>query len=108
MIGLSSQIDVTELLEKRVKSRFSHRHLYLWPLKDAKAHPDLALSLLTLGTEASSTWDREVKKLLSTHEAFKLFESVYEIEKSLAVLKRLLYLSVVLMSKENFHEMLSI
>jgi len=105
VIGLSSQIDVTELLEKRVKSRFSHRHLYLWPLKDAKAHLDLALSLLTLDTEASSTWDREVKALLSTSEAFKLFESVYEIEKSLALLKRLLHLSVVLMSKENAQQL---
>ena len=105
VIGLSSQIDVTELLEKRVKSRFSHRHLYLWPLKDAKAHLDLALSLLTLNTEASSTWDREVKTLLSTSEAFKLFESVYEIEKSLALLKRLLHLSVVLMSKDNAQQL---
>ena len=105
VIGLSSQIDVTELLEKRVKSRFSHRHLYLWPLKDAKAHLDLALSLLTLDTEESSTWDREVKALLSTSEAFKLFESVYEIEKSLALLKRLLHLSVVLMSKENAQQL---
>ena len=29
VIGVSCQIDVTELLEKRVKSRFSHRHLNL-------------------------------------------------------------------------------
>jgi len=105
VIGLSSQIDLTELLGKRVKSRFSHRHLYLWPHKDAKAHLDIALSLLTLDTEASSTWDREVKALLSTSEAFKLFESVYEIEKSLALLKRLLHLSVVLMSKENAQQL---
>ena len=100
VIGLSSQIDVTELLEKRVKSRFSHRHLYLWPVKDAKAHLDLALDLLTLDSETSSTWDREVKALLSTDEAFKLFESLYEIDKSLAALKRLLHFSVVLMAKD--------
>merc|ERR1712233_28922 len=66
---------------------------------------DLAISLLTLETEASSTWDREVTTLLSTNEAFKLIESVFEIEKSLAVLKRLLHLSVVLMSKNNAQQL---
>ena len=100
VIGLSSQIDVTERLEKRVKSRFSHRHLYLWPFEDTKAHMALALSLLTLDTDASSTWDRDVKALLSTEEAIKLFESVFEVQKSVAILKRLLHLSVAFMAMD--------
>merc|ERR1719270_484263 len=101
VIGLSSQIDVTELLEKRVKSRFSHRHLYLWPLKDSKAHLDLALQLLTLNTEGSSTWDKEVKELLTTDAFANLIDSVYDIEKSLTVLKRILHSALTSMSKNS-------
>lgn len=29
--GITNRIDVMELLEKRVKSRFSHRHIFLFP-----------------------------------------------------------------------------
>ena len=100
VIGLSSQVDVTERLEKRVKSRFSHRQLWLWPIKDSRAYLDLALSLITLDTEASSTWDRDVKALLSTDEAIKLFRSVFEREPSVAILKRLLHLSVAFMAMD--------
>jgi len=105
VIGLSSQIDVTELLEKRVKSRFSHRHLYLWPLKDSKAHLDLALQLLTLNTEGSSTWDKGVKEVLSTDASTKLLESVYDIEKSLTVLKRILHSALTSMSKNGSEQL---
>ena len=101
VIGLSSQVDVTERLEKRVKSRFSHRHLYIWPFKDAQAHLDVALRLLTLDTEASSTWDVEVKALLSTHAAIKLLKTVFEIDKSMAILKRVLHLSVAFMAMDG-------
>lgn len=33
MIGLTSRIDIIELLEKRVKSRFSHRQIFILPQK---------------------------------------------------------------------------
>ncbi|CAG0894101.1 unnamed protein product, partial [Darwinula stevensoni] len=34
VIGVSSRLDVLEGLEKRVKSRFSHRHVYLFPRRN--------------------------------------------------------------------------
>lgn len=99
VLGISSQIDVTELLEKRVKSRFSHRHLYLWPFQDAAAHLAMAHSLLTLDTTESVEWDRDVQRLLATPAIVKLFASVYNMDKSITLLKRLLYLATVLMVK---------
>lgn len=105
VIGLSSQIDVTDLLEKRVKSRFSHRHLFLWPVKDAKAYLKLALGILTLDTEASLTWNAQVRALLSTDAASKVFESAYAVEKSMSSLKRLLHLSVVFMALDGGQEL---
>ena len=105
VIGLSSQIDVTEILEKRVKSRFSHRHLFLWPVKDVKAYLKLALGILTLDTEASLTWNAQVRALLSTDAASKVFESAYLVEKSKSSLKRLLHLSVVFMAIDGGQEL---
>ena len=43
VIGVSCQIDVTELLEKRVNSRFSHRHLNLMPSQEFGPFLELAI-----------------------------------------------------------------
>ncbi|KAL0809608.1 hypothetical protein ABMA28_011140 [Loxostege sticticalis] len=37
VLGVTNQIDVMELLEKRVKSRFSHRHIFIFPYEEAGA-----------------------------------------------------------------------
>lgn len=95
VVGVSSQIDVTELLEKRVKSRFSHRHLYMWPPSTPSLHLDTALALLTLATPSAAAWDAEVQCLLASPPAAKLLEAVYNVDKSLATLKQLLHLAVV-------------
>jgi origin recognition complex subunit 4 len=34
VLGITSRLDVVELLEKRVKSRFSHRQIFLLPDSD--------------------------------------------------------------------------
>jgi len=99
VVGISSQIDVTELLEKRVKSRFSHRHLYMWPPEDSSLHLTTATNLLTLDTPDSGDWDCNVHQLLSSPAAKQLLESFYNVNKSLAALKKLLYFAVVLMVK---------
>ncbi|XP_060808634.1 origin recognition complex subunit 4 [Amyelois transitella] len=35
VLGITNRLDVMELLEKRVKSRFSHRHIFLFPNEDS-------------------------------------------------------------------------
>jgi len=105
VLGISSQIDVTELLEKRVKSRFSHRHLYLWPLHDAASHLSMVSSLLTLGTKATAAWDAGVRQLIQSKAVVKLFETVYNVDKSLAKLKQLLYLAVIFMAKSDANKL---
>ncbi|KAJ8707151.1 hypothetical protein PYW08_011285 [Mythimna loreyi] len=39
VLGVTNRIDVMELLEKRVKSRFSHRHLFIFPNEDDSQRP---------------------------------------------------------------------
>ncbi|XP_037968820.2 origin recognition complex subunit 4 [Plutella xylostella] len=41
VIGLTCRLDVMELLEKRVKSRFSHRHINLYPVESNEIDPDV-------------------------------------------------------------------
>ncbi|XP_053621104.1 origin recognition complex subunit 4 [Plodia interpunctella] len=35
VLGITNRLDVMELLEKRVKSRFSHRHIFLFPNEES-------------------------------------------------------------------------
>lgn len=48
VIGLTTKVDVTETLEKRVKSRFSHRHVFLPLPKTFETFSDVCLSGLGL------------------------------------------------------------
>ena len=48
MLSVMSLQDVVELLEKRVKSRFSHRQILLFPHTEFDDYVSLARSLLTL------------------------------------------------------------
>merc|ERR1740123_165126 len=66
VLGISSSIDVTELLEKRVKSRFSHRHLYLWPISNIDTYIQNMEQVLTLtDTDTFSSWNSSVKSRFS-------------------------------------------
>uniref|UniRef100_A0A182JRQ1 Origin recognition complex subunit 4 n=1 Tax=Anopheles christyi TaxID=43041 RepID=A0A182JRQ1_9DIPT len=62
VLGLTARLDVIELLEKRVKSRFSHRQIFLLPPEDGfEERLELFGSLLKLPTE------QEVSTFEATH-----------------------------------------
>lgn len=49
VLGVTSRLDVVELLEKRVKSRFSHRQISLWPMStDFDDYAQLFVTLLRI------------------------------------------------------------
>jgi origin recognition complex subunit 4 len=48
VLGLTTKVDVTETLEKRVKSRFSHRYVYLPLAKTFESFSEACLSGLTV------------------------------------------------------------
>ncbi|KAH8881010.1 origin recognition complex, subunit 4 [Thozetella sp. PMI_491] len=51
VLGLTTRIDVVESLEKRVKSRFSHRYVYLSQAKSVPAFWDMCKQGLTIADE---------------------------------------------------------
>jgi origin recognition complex subunit 4 len=100
VIGISCQIDVTELLEKRVNSRFSHRHLNLMPSQEFAVFADLATKLLLLEPSSSgddhSAWNKMVKTFMSFQDVRTYFEKkIFDFDKSTANLKRILYLALL-------------
>ncbi|XP_055919525.1 origin recognition complex subunit 4 [Eupeodes corollae] len=61
VLGITCRLDVIELLEKRVKSRFSHRQVFLFPSSDDfESRVDLFRQSLRLPTE------KELKTLCET------------------------------------------
>ncbi|KAL4717891.1 hypothetical protein ACJJTC_005736 [Scirpophaga incertulas] len=51
VLGLTNRIDVMDLLEKRVRSRFSHRHIFIFPNEDTTSDTATPLSPLTTCVE---------------------------------------------------------
>lgn len=79
VLGLTTKVDVTETLEKRVKSRFSHRYVYLPLARSFEAFSEACLS--TLSVEASEIEDddfggRKSAKLPQLLDAWKVYLKV--------------------------------
>lgn len=64
VIGLTTKVDVTENLEKRVKSRFSHRYVFLPLPKTFEAFSEICLSGLSVADEELE--DESVSELKSS------------------------------------------
>jgi origin recognition complex subunit 4 len=58
VIGLTTRIDVTEALEKRVKSRFSHRYVHLSLPKTLSEFADVGKATLKIDTDELSFEER--------------------------------------------------
>ncbi|GKZ26597.1 hypothetical protein AbraIFM66951_002774 [Aspergillus brasiliensis] len=62
VIGLTTKVDVTEMLEKRVKSRFSHRYVYVPLPRSLETFSDICFAGLNLE-------DEEVSELMELVDA---------------------------------------
>ena len=100
VIGVSSSIDVTELLEKRVKSRFSHRHLYLWPVSKVEEYRAMVAWMLRLTGDQFTSWNETVRKTLESQNVKKFIEQkVFAVDNSVRQMKQVLYEAVVRMAE---------
>lgn len=70
VLGVTCRLDVVELLEKRVKSRFSHRQVFIFPNSDNfKEYMKLFANLLTIPS------DKELKEQADRVAILKMFKS---------------------------------
>ncbi|KAI3337921.1 origin recognition complex subunit 4 C-terminus-domain-containing protein [Ustulina deusta] len=70
VLGLTTRINVVESLEKRVKSRFSHRYVYLSPPKSLLAYWDICKQGLTVDKEdlEAEGFDTDLQGLYEFHD----------------------------------------
>lgn len=104
VIGTTTRYDITELLEKRVSSRFSHRQILLMPNYDLNERMSLVSFYLLLkkkppalrkvSQEFINKWDENTETLLNSSKVMGYFRKQLDIEPSLKSLKNVLVIKV--------------
>ena len=91
MLGLTARLDVLELMEKRVKSRFSHRQIYLYGVSSVQELTEVTRSYLSVAPPAAPVaWNRHLERLLQERQLTAALRSVHERTRSIRDLKLLL------------------
>ncbi|KAF2226197.1 origin recognition complex subunit 4 C-terminus-domain-containing protein, partial [Elsinoe ampelina] len=93
VLGLTTRFDVAEALEKRVKSRFSHRQTYLPLARTFAIFKSMCQSHLTLPTPTFNTWNTLITTLFTTNNPLNtLLLQTYHTTKSVPSFLTALYL----------------
>lgn len=95
VIGITCRLDVVELLEKRVKSRYSHRSILTFPNFQFSHYLDYTRELLMLPETFSCTvfqsrWNRHIQNVLDETTVTNLFEKHFNIKKDIGDVVKLL------------------
>ncbi|XP_043599414.1 origin recognition complex subunit 4 [Bombus pyrosoma] len=128
VIGMTCRLDVIELLEKRVKSRFSHRQIFLFPGDiSSSEQPTSAfddrlelfqhlLSLpddenvnrieyqyedCTIDPQFGSVWNEYIKSLVSNTTMVNLLKRLYQIDVSERSFRNFLAIAVSTLSEKH-------
>jgi origin recognition complex subunit 4 len=116
LIGITCRIDVLDLLEKRIKSRFSHRQIYLFNDFDFTAYLEMAkyfilnynlLLEMNINTKLMKYQNEYVQHLFDDPRLIKQFSRQFDYDKSIASLKRILLLpalKLTSMDKESLKQ----
>ncbi|KFV43982.1 Origin recognition complex subunit 4, partial [Tyto alba] len=99
VIGLTCRQDILELLEKRVKSRFSHRQIYLMNSFDFKQYLMIFKKQLSLPSgfpdeSFAQKWNSNVQHLSGDKTVKDMLENLFHYTKDLRSLRLLLMLAV--------------
>ncbi|KAJ2823617.1 origin recognition complex subunit 4 [Coemansia erecta] len=97
VLGVTARIDVMDLLEKRVKSRFSHRQIYVHNVEDISEFTRIARTALCIDptrdtrvvSEAyAGQFNRRVEEILSSASVSQHIEGIFELCKDVRQLLR--------------------
>nr|XP_021332500.1 origin recognition complex subunit 4 isoform X2 [Danio rerio] len=95
VVGLTCRLDVLELLEKRVKSRFSHRQIHLFSSLSFSQYVDVVRLQLSLPQDFpdhrfSSQWNQSVTKLCEDKSVLEVLKRSFNSSKDFRSLYSLL------------------
>ncbi|XP_054828686.1 origin recognition complex subunit 4 isoform X2 [Eublepharis macularius] len=99
VIGLTCRLDILELMEKRVKSRFSHRQIYLMNSFDFKKYVNFCKEQLSLPPEFAEKnfaqkWNKNVQHLFEDKIMQDVLQDQFHYSKDLRSLYMLLMLAL--------------
>ena len=105
VIGISSSLDVIECLEKRVKSRFNHRQLSLFPMRKFEDYFEVIKHYLLVpdvgNSVAKKQWNSHVGKLLQANDVYKTLRRLFACNTTIAYLKQCLYAVLCLLEDDE-------
>ncbi|XP_028836620.1 origin recognition complex subunit 4 [Denticeps clupeoides] len=99
VVGLTCRLDVLELLEKRVKSRFSHRQIHLLSALTFRQYLEVVCTQLSLPSDFpdsrfSEEWNNSVRKLTEDKSVEDVLQKHFNISKDFRSLHVLLLLAL--------------
>ncbi|XP_048090230.1 origin recognition complex subunit 4 [Alosa alosa] len=99
VVGLTCRLDVLELLEKRVKSRFSHRQIHLLSSMGFSQYLEMVRSQLSVpldfpDSKFSDEWNASVKKLCEDKSVEEVLRKHFNSSKDFRSLHLLLLLAL--------------
>lgn len=91
VIGLTCRLDTLDLLEKRVKSRFSHRQIYLFPSSNFGEFLDIAKETLMLPEEyrGSKAFNMDLEELFQNPTVNGILRRIFDISKDIRMFQKI-------------------
>jgi origin recognition complex subunit 4 len=96
VIGLTCRLDTLDLLEKRVKSRFSHRQLYLFPSANFGHFIEIAKSILELPADyrGSEQFNHALDELFQNPTVNGVLRRIFDISKDIRMFQKICVSSI--------------
>lgn len=116
VLGITCRLDVIELLEKRVKSRFSHRQYFLFPgssenvsLLNQRINHIKTLLLLSdssckqqkVKAASQKNWNKSVESLVCNKKFKQLMQNLLEIDMTDQTIKNVMVSGCFIVNKRN-------
>lgn len=90
VLGVSTRYDVIEQLEKRVKSRFSHRQIFLNPdSEDFDEYVKHFKQVLKVPEDIGKKWNRQIDSTAKDDNCLRALKLYFELDSSYSALKLL-------------------
>lgn len=99
VIGITPRIDITEMFEKRVESRFSQRQISLYPISDCKYYLKFIDNALKLNDKSKESvkikycvtkWNLSVNEFIKNKNVVKSIRRIIEFNPNFKLLKNIL------------------
>ncbi|KAI7865890.1 origin recognition complex subunit 4 C-terminus-domain-containing protein [Mucor mucedo] len=100
VIGLTCRLDTLELLEKRVKSRFSHRQIYLFPSSNFGQFIEIAKGTLTLPPE-HKLFNDSLEELFQNPTVNGILRHIFDISKDIRMFHKICFPAVCRLSERQ-------